>query len=80
MQLKLGCVKLARMRLQKFEGIVICKRKRAVNSAFTVRKTSYGEGVERVFQTHSPLIASIKVIRRGDLRKSKITYLRALAG
>ena len=70
----------SRERLQKFEGIVICKRNRGVNSAFTVRKTSYGEGVERVFQTHSPLIASIKVIRRGDVRKSKIFYLRALAG
>ncbi len=69
-----------RERLQAFEGIVIAKRNRGLNSAFTVRKISYGEGVERVFQTHSPLIAAIKVVRRGDVRKSKLYHLRELSG
>ncbi len=69
-----------RERLQAFEGIVIAKRNRGLNSAFTVRKISYGEGVERVFQTHSPIIASVKVIRRGDVRKAKIYHLRELSG
>ncbi|MDF2941069.1 MAG: ribosomal protein [Gammaproteobacteria bacterium] len=67
-------------RLQAFEGVVIAKRNRGLNSAFTVRKISYGEGVERVFQTHSPLIASITVKRRGDIRKAKLYYLRDLSG
>ncbi|MDO8953618.1 MAG: 50S ribosomal protein L19 [Gammaproteobacteria bacterium] len=67
-------------RLQAFEGVVIAKRNRGLNSAFTVRKISHGEGVERVFQTHSPLIASIVVKRRGDIRKAKIYYIRALSG
>ena len=69
-----------RERLQTFEGIVIAKRNRGLNSAFTVRKISYGEGVERVFQSHSPTIASIKVIRRGDVRKAKLYHLRELSG
>ncbi|MDX2163824.1 MAG: 50S ribosomal protein L19 [Gammaproteobacteria bacterium] len=69
-----------RERLQAFEGIVIAKRNRGLNSAFTVRKISYGEGVERVFQTHSPLISSIKVVRRGDVRKAKLYHLRELSG
>jgi large subunit ribosomal protein L19 len=69
-----------RERLQTFEGIVIAMRNRGLNSAFTVRKISYGEGVERVFQTHSPMIASIKVIRRGDVRKAKLYHLRELSG
>lgn len=69
-----------RERLQTFEGVVIAKRNRGLNSAFTVRKISYGEGVERVFQTHSPTIASIKVVRRGDVRKSKLYHLRNLSG
>ena len=69
-----------RERLQAFEGIVIAKRNRGLNSAFTVRKISYGEGVERVFQTHSPLIDSIKVSRRGDVRKAKLYHLRELSG
>lgn len=69
-----------RERLQAFEGIVIAKRNRGLNSAFTVRKISYGEGVERVFQTHSPVIASIKVVRRGDVRKAKLYHLRELSG
>lgn len=69
-----------RERLQAFEGIVIAKRNRGLNSAFTVRKISYGEGVERVFQTHSPVISSIKVVRRGDVRKAKLYHLRELSG
>ncbi|MDF2691431.1 MAG: ribosomal protein [Gammaproteobacteria bacterium] len=67
-------------RLQAFEGVVIAKRNRGLNSAFTVRKISHGEGVERVFQTHSPLIASIAVKRRGDIRKAKLYHLRDLSG
>jgi large subunit ribosomal protein L19 len=69
-----------RERLQAFEGIVIGKRNRGLNSAFTVRKISYGEGVERVFQTYSPSVASIKVKRRGDVRRAKLYYLRELSG
>jgi large subunit ribosomal protein L19 len=70
----------ARERLQAFEGIVIAKRNRGLNSAFTVRKISNGEGVERVFQTHSPMIAEIQVKRRGDVRRAKLYYLRDLKG
>jgi large subunit ribosomal protein L19 len=66
--------------LQSFEGVVIAKRNRGLNSAFTVRKISHGVGVERVFQTHSPVIASIAVVRRGDVRRAKLYYLRALRG
>ncbi len=69
-----------RERLQAFEGVVIAKRNRGLNSAFTVRKISYGEGVERVFQTHSPLISSIEVKRRGEVRRAKLYYLRNLTG
>lgn len=69
-----------RERLQAFEGIVIGKRNRGLNSAFTVRKISHGEGVERVFQTFSPSVASIKVKRRGDVRRAKLYYLRELSG
>ncbi|MEE9354339.1 MAG: 50S ribosomal protein L19 [Methylococcaceae bacterium] len=69
-----------RERLQAFEGVVIAKRNRGLNSAFTVRKISHGEGVERVFQSHSPLIGSIKVVRRGDVRRAKLYYLRGLTG
>ena len=69
-----------RRRLQAFEGIVIGKRSRGLNSAFTVRKMSHGVGVERSFQTHSPLIESIKVRRRGDVRKAKLYYLRERSG
>jgi len=69
-----------RERLQAFEGVVIAKRNRGLNSAFTVRKISHGEGVERVFQTHSPLIASVKVKRRGDVRRAKLYYLRGRTG
>ncbi len=69
-----------RERLQAFEGVVIAKRNRGLNSSFTVRKISHGEGVERVFQTHSPLIASIQVKRRGDVRRAKLYYLRGRQG
>lgn len=69
-----------RERTQAFEGVVIAKRNRGVNSSFTVRKVSHGEGVERVFQTHSPTIQSVKVKRRGDVRRAKLYYLRDLQG
>ncbi len=69
-----------RERLQPFEGVVIAKRNRGLDSAFTLRKVSHGEGVERVFQTYSPLIESIKVKRRGDVRRAKLYYLRELQG
>ena len=70
----------ARERLQAYEGVVIAKRNRGINSAFTVRKISHGEGVERVFQTHSPLIAEINVKRRGRVRQAKLYYLRGRTG
>ena len=66
----------SRERLQIFEGIVIAKKNRGLNSSFTVRKISNGEGVERVFQTHSKLITEINVKRKGDVRRSKLYYLR----
>jgi large subunit ribosomal protein L19 len=69
-----------RERVQAFEGVVIAKRNRGLNSSFTVRKMSHGEGVERVFQTHSPMIESVTVKRRGDVRKSKLYHLRDLRG
>ncbi len=69
-----------RERLQAFEGVVIGKRNRGLNSAFTVRKISHGEGVERTFQTHSPLVSEIKVTRRGDVRRAKLYYLRGRTG
>ena len=69
-----------RERIQAFEGIVIAKRNRGLNSAFTVRKISHGTGVERVFQTHSPLINEISVKRRGDVRRAKLYFLRDLTG
>ncbi len=69
-----------RERLQAFEGVVIAIKHRGLNSAFTVRKMSHGTGVERVFQTYSPLIDSIKVKRRGDVRRAKLYYLRGREG
>lgn len=69
-----------RERLQAFEGVVIAKRNRGLNSAFTVRKISHGTGVERVFQTYSPLIDSITVKRSGDVRRAKLYYLRGREG
>jgi large subunit ribosomal protein L19 len=67
-------------RLQAFEGVVIAVRNRGINSAFTVRKISNGVGVERVFQTHSPIVDSIEVKRRGDVRQAKLYYLRERSG
>ncbi len=69
-----------RERLQAFEGVVIGKRNRGINSAFTVRKISHGVGVERSFQTHSPIIDSVTVKRRGDVRQAKLYYLRERSG
>lgn len=69
-----------RKRVQAFEGVVIAKRNRGLNSSFVVRKISSGEGVERTFQTHSPVIASIEVKRRGDVRRAKLYYLRERSG
>ena len=67
-------------RLQAYQGVVIAKRNRGINCSFTVRKIFAGEGIERVFQTHSPMIASVKVVRRGDVRRAKLYYLRDLKG
>ena len=69
-----------RERLQAFEGVVIGKRNRGLNSAFTVRKISHGVGVERTFQTHSPLVDSVEVKRRGAVRQAKLYYLRERSG
>ena len=69
-----------RKRVQAFEGMVIAKRNRGLNSSFIVRKVSSGEGVERTFQTYSPLIASIEVKRKGDVRRAKLYYLRERSG
>lgn len=69
-----------RERLQSYEGVVIAKKNRGLNSSFTVRKISHGEGVERVFQTFSPQIDSVKLVRRGDVRKAKLYHLRDLSG
>jgi large subunit ribosomal protein L19 len=70
----------SRKRTQAFEGVVIAKRNRGLNSSFTVRKISSGEGVERTFQTYSPLIAGIQVKRRGEVRRAKLYYLRGRTG
>jgi large subunit ribosomal protein L19 len=70
----------SRERLQAYEGVVIAKKNRGLNSSFTVRKISHGEGVERVFQTYSPTVASLKVKRRGDVRRAKLYYLRDRTG
>lgn len=69
-----------RERLQAFEGVVIAKRNRGLNSSFTVRKISHGEGVERVFQSYSPVVSAVEVKRRGDVRKAKLYYLRGRTG
>lgn len=69
-----------RKRVQAYEGVVIAKRNRGLNSSFIVRKVSSGEGVERTFQTYSPLIASIEIKRRGDVRRAKLYYLRERSG
>ncbi|OGT78988.1 MAG: 50S ribosomal protein L19 [Gammaproteobacteria bacterium RIFCSPLOWO2_02_FULL_52_10] len=77
---KLKVVEGQRERLQSFEGVVIAKKSRGLNSSFTVRKVSYGEGVERVFQTYSPTIAAIELKRRGDVRRAKLYYMRGRKG
>ena len=69
-----------RKRVQAYEGVVIAKKNRGLNSSFTVRKISSGEGVERTFQTHSPLIASIEVKRKGAVRRAKLYYMRGRSG
>jgi len=69
-----------RKRVQAFEGVVVAKRNRGLNSSFIVRKISSGEGVERTFQTYSPLVASIEVKRKGDVRRAKLYYLRKRSG
>jgi large subunit ribosomal protein L19 len=69
-----------RERVQAYEGVVIARRNRGLNSSFTVRKISHGEGVERVFQTHSPAISEVEVKRRGSVRRAKLYYLRDLSG
>jgi large subunit ribosomal protein L19 len=69
-----------RKRIQAYEGVVIAKRNRGINSSFTVRKVSSGEGVERTFQTYSPMIASIELKRKGDVRRAKLYYMRGLSG
>ena len=70
----------SRERLQSFEGVVIARRNRGLNSSFTVRKISHGEGVERVFQTHSPQLEDLRVKRRGAVRRAKLYYLRGRSG
>ncbi len=70
----------SRERIQAYEGVCIARKNKGLNSAFTVRKISSGEGVERVFPLHSPAIAGIEVVRRGDVRRSKLYYLRGLTG
>jgi large subunit ribosomal protein L19 len=69
-----------RKRVQAYEGVVIAKRNRGINSSFTVRKVSSGEGVERTFQTYSPMIASVELKRKGDVRRAKLYYMRSLSG
>jgi len=77
---KVKVVEGTRERLQAFEGVCIARRNRGINSSFTVRKISYGEGVERVFPLYSPRIDSIELVRRGDVRRAKLYYLRGLRG
>ena len=75
-----GVVEGERKRVQAYEGVVIAKRNRGLNSSFVVRKISSGEGVERTFQTYSPLLASIEVKRKGDVRRAKLYYMRQRSG
>ena len=75
-----GVVEGERKRVQAYEGVVIAKRNRGINSSFTVRKVSSGEGVERTFQTYSPLIDSIELKRKGDVRRAKLYYMRQRSG
>ena len=80
MKLRLKLQRVERTRLQAFEGLVISKKNRGINSSFIVRKISNGVGVERTFQTHSPLIGSIKVKRKGLVKQSKLYYIRERSG
>ena len=80
MEVQVKVTEGTRERLQAFEGVVIARRNRGLNSSFTLRKVSHGEGVERVFQTHSPQIQTISVKRRGDVRGAKLYYLRNVSG
>ncbi len=80
LRVKVKIVEGSRERIQAFEGVCIARRNRGVNSSFTMRKISYGEGVERVFPLYSPRIEEIEVVRRGDVRRAKLYYLRGLAG
>ena len=80
LRVKVKVVEGSRERLQAFEGVCIARRNNGLGSSFTVRKISYGEGVERVFPLYSPVIASIEVVRRGDVRRAKLYYLRELRG
>jgi large subunit ribosomal protein L19 len=80
MRVSIKVVEGERERVQVFEGVCIARKNRGLNSAFTVRKISYGEGVERIFQLHSPQLASIEVVRRGDVRRAKLYYLRGRTG
>ena len=75
-----GVVEGERKRVQAYEGVVIAKKNRGINSSFTVRKVSSGEGVERTFQTYSPLIDSIELKRKGAVRRAKLSYMRARSG
>ena len=75
-----GVVEGERKRVQAYEGVVIAKRNRGINSSFTVRKVSSGEGVERTFQTYSPMIDSIELKRKGDVRRAKLYYMRQRSG
>lgn len=79
-RVKVKVVEGSRERVQAFEGVCIARRNRGLNSSFTVRKISYGEGVERVFPLYSPNVSTIEVVRRGDVRRAKLYYLRALRG
>ena len=79
-RVKVKVVEGSRERVQAFEGVCIARRNRGLNSSFTVRKISYGEGVERVFPLYSPNVSAIEIVRRGDVRRAKLYYLRALRG
>ncbi|MGZ9034998.1 MAG: 50S ribosomal protein L19 [Rhodospirillales bacterium] len=79
-RVKVKVVEGSRERVQAFEGVCIARRNRGLNSSFTVRKISYGEGVERVFPLYSPNVSGIEIVRRGDVRRAKLYYLRALRG
>ncbi len=79
-RVKVKVVEGSRERIQAFEGVCIARRNRGIGSSFTVRKISYGEGVERVFPLYSPRISEIEVVRRGDVRRAKLYYLRELRG